>query len=46
MYHLELNINLLYFRKLMVETEKQDTQEYKAGPIDDIIVSTLQSIDR
>ncbi len=33
--------------KLMVKTEKENTQgEYKAGPIDDIIVSTLQSIDR
>lgn len=30
----------------MVETEKQDTQEYKAGPIDGMIVSTLQSMDR
>lgn len=30
----------------MVETEKQNTQEYKPGPIDGMIVSTLQSIDR
>lgn len=31
----------------MVKTEKENTQgEYNAGPIDDIIVSTLQSIDR
>ena len=30
----------------MVETEQQDTQEYKAGPIDGMIVSTLQSMDR
>lgn len=29
----------------MVE-KKQDTQEYKAGPIDSVIVSTLQSMDR
>ncbi len=26
--------------------EQQNTDEYKAGPIDDMIVSTLQSIDR
>lgn len=30
----------------MVETEKQNTQEYRPGPIDSMIVSTLQSIDR
>ncbi len=30
----------------MVETEEQKTQEYKPGPIDNMIVSTLQSIDR
>ena len=31
----------------MVETEKQNNeQEYKAGPIDGMIVSTLQSMDR
>jgi len=29
----------------MVE-KKQDTQEYAAGPIDSIIVSTLQSMDK
>jgi len=30
----------------MVEKEKKNTQEYKPGPIDGMIVSTLQSIDR
>jgi hypothetical protein len=31
----------------MVETEKQNSEnEYKAGPIDSMIVSTLQSMDR
>ena len=29
-----------------MEKEKQNTQEYKPGPIDGMIVSTLQSIDR
>lgn len=30
----------------MGQKEKQITQDYEAGPIDDIIVSTLQSMDR
>lgn len=30
----------------MVEQEEQTTQEYTAGPIDGMIVSTLQSMDR
>ncbi len=30
----------------MTETEEQKTQEYKPGPIDGMIVSTLQSMDR
>lgn len=30
----------------MTEKQQNSESEYKAGPIDDIIVSTLQSIDR
>jgi hypothetical protein len=30
----------------MVEKEEQNTQDYTAGPIDGMIVSTLQSMDR
>lgn len=29
-----------------MKEEQQNTQEYKAGPIDGMIVSTLQSMDR
>lgn len=30
----------------MVDKEQNSKKEYKAGPIDNIIVSTLQSMDR
>jgi len=44
--NLEFRIYNLQFRKHMAETEQKIQDDYKAGPIDDMIVSTLQSMDR